>query len=80
MLSQNTQDSIQQSLFTTTGVRLQQPTITSQTFTRPATKQIVMSVAKPSLSGNFKGTQMVSGSSISSVQRFDNNKLSMSMQ
>lgn len=83
MLSQNTQDSIQQSLFAT--AMKVNPTVmqNASQLTRPANgmRQVQMAAAKPSLAGNFNGPQLKSSSfnTAASVQR-RNYTVSMSMQ
>ena len=82
MLSQNTQDSIQQSLFAT--AMKVNPTVMHNTqLTKPTSgmRQVQMAAAKPGLSGNFNGAQLKSSSfnTAGSVQR-RNYTVNMSMQ
>lgn len=82
MLSQNTQDSIQQSLFAT--AMKVNPTVmhNASQLTKPTSgmRQVQMAAAKPSLAGNFNGPQVKSSfNTAASVQR-RNYTVSMSMQ
>lgn len=83
MLSQNTQDSIQQSLFAT--AMKVNPTVMNNTshLTKPTSgmRQVQMAAAKPSLAGNFNGAQLKSSSfnTAASVQK-RNYTVSMSVQ